>query len=164
MKFDVNAAELERMAAAFARAPALATQVFAQAMDESVLMMQREITSASPVGAGGQLRNSWSSDVNLQGVTVVGLVGTPIEYAEAVELGTRPHFPPVAPIQDWVESKLGLQGKEARSVAFAIATKISKVGTKPQYIVRDQVRANESQIQRFFAEAVQTFSRRLGAA
>jgi hypothetical protein len=33
---------------------------------------------------------------------VIGVVGSPLAYALPVEIGTRPHFPPVAAILDWV--------------------------------------------------------------
>ncbi len=38
--------------------------------------------------------------------------------------------PPIAPLEKWVNDKLGISGKDARSVAFAVAFKIGKEGTK----------------------------------
>ncbi len=38
--------------------------------------------------------------------------------------------PPIAPLEKWVNDKLGISGKDARSVAFAVATKIGDKGTK----------------------------------
>ncbi len=38
--------------------------------------------------------------------------------------------PPINPLEKWVNNKLGVTGKDARSVAFAIAFKIGKEGTK----------------------------------
>lgn len=38
--------------------------------------------------------------------------------------------PPINPLEDWVNNKLGITGKDARSVAFAIAFKIGKEGTE----------------------------------
>ena len=37
--------------------------------------------------------------------------------------------PPIKPIQEWVETKLGISSSESLGVAFAIATKIEKEGT-----------------------------------
>ncbi len=37
--------------------------------------------------------------------------------------------PPIAPLEKWVNDKLGISGKDARSVAFAVAFKIGKEGT-----------------------------------
>ncbi len=38
--------------------------------------------------------------------------------------------PPIAPLEKWVNDKLGISGKDARSVAFAVAFKIGEEGTK----------------------------------
>lgn len=52
-------------------------------------------------------------------------------YAIAVETGTRPHFPPTAALLPWVLKKFpGADERKAKSFAFLIARKISKVGTK----------------------------------
>jgi hypothetical protein len=63
-----------------------------------------------------------------------------------VELGTRPHFPPVAPIQHWVEKKLGYSGKEAKSIAYLIARSIWRRGTKGQKMFSRSFRDLESRI------------------
>lgn len=62
-----------------------------------------------------------------------GKIITQMRYAAAVEYGSRPHFPPVEPLVGWVRrnrAKLGVKDKDIRSVAFLIARKISKRGTK----------------------------------
>ncbi len=38
--------------------------------------------------------------------------------------------PPIDPLEKWVNDKLRITGKDARSVAFAVAFKIGKEGTK----------------------------------
>lgn len=60
-------------------------------------------------------------------------------YWKYVEYGTRPHFPPVDAIQKWIQVKPVLpqplkNGKlpTQKQLAFLIARKISRVGTKPQ--------------------------------
>jgi len=47
------------------------------------------------------------------------------KYGLFVELGTKPHWPPRAPIEKWARIKLGQPG-----LGFVIARKISQVGTK----------------------------------
>ena len=37
--------------------------------------------------------------------------------------------PPITPLIQWVGHKLGINGKEGKSIAFAIANKIAKEGT-----------------------------------
>jgi len=64
-------------------------------------------------------------------------IGTNLIYARAIEFGFPPGYlqrmPPVDAIQGWVRRKLGVKdAKEARSIAFAIARKIKRSGTKAQ--------------------------------
>lgn len=52
------------------------------------------------------------------------------DYSEFLARGRRPgNRPPIAPIERWVNAKLGISGQQARGVAFAIATKIGNEGT-----------------------------------
>ncbi len=53
-----------------------------------------------------------------------------MEYTKQLENGRAGgSMPPIAPLETWVKAKLGKTGKEARSVAFAVAKKIEKEGT-----------------------------------
>jgi HK97 gp10 family phage protein len=49
-----------------------------------------------------------------------------VDYAAAVEFGTRPHFPPTAALAGW-SRRHGLSGKQ-----YLIARAISRAGTKKQ--------------------------------
>jgi len=63
-------------------------------------------------------------------------------YAIYVERGTRPHWPPIAPLIAWVQAKgsIGLSGnQDAKSIAYAIAHKISIEGTKPTWFMRNSI-------------------------
>jgi len=57
-------------------------------------------------------------------------------YAGAIEWGSRPHRPPVEPLIDWSERKLGVHGKDARRAGWAIALKIAREGTEPRPFIR----------------------------
>jgi hypothetical protein len=149
MELQINI-DVSAIAAHWARAPEITSNAVTRAMDEAVLLLQREAADNSPIGALGNLRNNWFSNVVPSPAQVVGLMGTPVEYAEAVELGTKPHFPPVEPLADWVRAKLDVPEKEVQSVAFAIARKIAKSGTKAQLFLRDVVDRTNPQIQRVF--------------
>ena len=53
------------------------------------------------------------------------------EYAAPVETGARPHMPPASLLVAWVQKKFGIEdGKQALSVAFAVAKSIAKRGTQ----------------------------------
>lgn len=52
--------------------------------------------------------------------------------------GSKPkRRPPIEPIERWVKAKIGLQGAQARSMAFAVAKNLSKVGYKGYKIFTD---------------------------
>lgn len=53
------------------------------------------------------------------------------DYLYYLDKGRGPgKFPPPANIVEWVRSKLGLEGREAKQVAFLIGRKISENGTE----------------------------------
>ena len=55
-------------------------------------------------------------------------------YATYVEFGTEPHMPPVEPLEQWAQKKLGEKG-----LGWAIAKKIAKEGTEPKPFLRDAI-------------------------
>jgi hypothetical protein len=124
--------------------------VFTHAMTQH---MRSEVIDRTPA-AFGTLRASITGEVQTMASGILGVVGTPQPYAVPVELGTKPHMPPVQPLQDWVRQKLGLSGAEGRSVAFAIARKISKKGTKGHFMFRDAFTDNAAEVQRQFDQTV----------
>lgn len=87
-----------------------------------------------PAVATGNLVNSVQfkqfTDVNLHRVVV--FVGAPSDtYADAVETGSRPHFPPPNALLLWVKRKFAVSTeKQALSIAFAIARNIAKRGVR----------------------------------
>ena len=122
-----------------------------------------------PKGAGGLsggagLVGSVFTDEQLLSDNVIGMVGSPLPYAEYVELGTKPHFPPIAPIEDWVQAKLNITDEdEKRDVAFLIARKISRVGTKADGTWARVAEADKPEVMRIIAEGVERVLDRLGA-
>jgi len=115
---------------------------------EAVMLLEREVKINTPIGAGPvNLRDTIFGKVVKYGKSITGIVGTPAVYGEAVEVGTRPHFPPIGPIQHWVQNKLGIEDeKKSRSVAFAIARKISKHGTKGAKMFEVAFTENQSKV------------------
>ena len=149
----------------------------AKALADSLALTAEEIVSETknrcPVAAN-ILKNSYtysmsangeSTVANFKGRTVARIktpdteegeyavnIGTPLSYGADVEWGTKPHFPPVEAIKEWIRQK-GLSadtalagtysikthrrtgGKkiqdENEQLAWAISIGISKKGTKP---------------------------------
>jgi len=69
-------------------------------------------------------------------------------YALPVETGSRPHFPPIAALLPWVKKKLslpagGIDEPEAKALAFVVARKISKTGTKGVFFFERTRQAHE---------------------
>lgn len=162
MEIQIDFSELKKLQAQMAKAPEIVREELLAAVTEADLLLLRGVQERTPT-ATGLLR---SSEHNVETVVepfgVEGLVGSPLNYAQPVDLGTRPHFPPVAALMDWVKLKLGITDeKEARSVAFLVARKISKEGTKGAEMFGQAFAAMEPQVRQIFDMAQQRIGARL---
>lgn len=129
LQIVVDAKDIARFERAYQRAPEVVDRVVARRMAGLMLDLQSDVQDKTPT-AFGTLRASIGSDVELRpGLGVTGVVGTSLAHAVPVEVGTKPHMPPVAPIKLWAEKKLGLTGREATRAAWAIAMTIKRRGT-----------------------------------
>ncbi|MBF0093988.1 MAG: hypothetical protein HQL34_05525 [Alphaproteobacteria bacterium] len=115
--------------------------------------LRGSIIAAMPERTGGFAANSVDG-AGRAGGAVLGVVGSPLAYAEPVELGTKPHMPPLQPILDWVTLRLGLKGGEAKKAAEAIRWKIHHHGTQGAFMFRDALKANHEQMVRKVEEAL----------
>jgi hypothetical protein len=151
--------EIKKQGAIFeGKAPEIMQKELDAAMESTLMLLQREVKERTPVGvlgAEGGLLGSIQTDIKGKGTPVVkGIVASVSEYAEAVEKGTKPHFPPTGPIQLWVKRKLKIEDeKQSRQVAFMIARSIAKRGTKGQYMFKKALEAKENKIQKIFEKA-----------
>ena len=66
-------------------------------------------------------------------------VGGMLIHNSWIEWGTNPHFPPPRALVGWVERKLGKHKPESKGIAYAIAVKISREGTRPQPFLRPAI-------------------------
>ncbi len=98
------------------------------------LRAEQILAQHTPVGATGLLRAGEFAELHSPAPNLVELIGVhpPADvYADPVEAGTRPHFPPTSGLVLWVKRKLGVSDeKQALSIAFAIAKTIARRGTK----------------------------------
>lgn len=97
------------------------------AVRASVKAAARIIRANAPEALGDLKRS-----VEIEGNEVV--VNAP--YAVAVEVGSRPHTPPFAPLKKWAEA-IGVSNPGA--VAKAVQMKIAAEGTKPRWFVRGSI-------------------------
>ena len=149
-KITVDLKDLEKLTKEY---PAESQKARAGRMTEALLLLQREVKSKTPVGAGPiHLRDTIFHKVNMGGTNITGILSSPLEYGAPVEYGTKPHFPPVGPLQHWVETKLGISGKEAKSVAYLIARAISRRGTKGAEMFGKGFSENEAAVMRILEQ------------
>lgn len=95
--------------------------------------------------ASGNLGKSMSWDVYLDTKGYHIEITLP-EYAAYLNDGTKPHWPPVDKIREWIKVKpvLPRPGKGGKlptpdQLAYLIGRKISKVGTKPTHIIENTI-------------------------
>ena len=166
MKIDVALSGFEALATLWLQAPELVQREMIAAAEESAMLLQREVVERTPQGAGAG--SGLSGSILAQPVTffegdVISLVGTSFNYAVPVELGTKPHFPPLQPLTEWVQVVLGLDGEEAEAAALAIARKISHHGTEGKFMFRDGFNAAEPFIKSRFSRAIAQIKQELTA-
>jgi hypothetical protein len=161
-----NAAEIT---AAFANAPDMVLDEMAVTMRSLMLYLMRETQEAMlerDVIASGHLRQSWYTEVNVVGMldAVFGRLTNPLPYALPVEMGSKPHFPPIEPLINWVEQKLHLYGDEAETAARGIQRKIGARGTLARGMVHAAFAGVASTAEAEFTECAQRIKARLVAA
>lgn len=170
LRVQIDANTLGQYQKLWAQAPDIALQEMRGFIETWVAHLQGEVQERIQLGGistTGNLITSIIGNVReIRGFGVEGVVGTPLNYAVAVELGTKPHMPPVWPLAMWAQKKLGLRGDAAMSAGYAIARKIARRGTEGRFMFRDTYEANEAAISRGFTETVRRIANRLagGAA
>jgi len=123
---------------------ALGGQPMVDAMRQATLVVMADARRRVPVDTG-RLRASIVPEVEVHGHSVEGIVGSNVAYAPYMELGTRPHFPPVSALRIWARR----HGVEALLVARAI----SRRGTRPRAFLMGAYVENEERVYRIIDEA-----------
>ena len=130
----VNFAELERR---YNGAREVALMGMNEALRDAGRHLTPRIKDATPRGATNKLANNTvfqvlgrAEDMRME-IRQSAFSDKGFPYGVAVRTGTKPHFPPIDALVPWVIKKLHVPRDRARSVAFLVARKISKVGTKP---------------------------------
>ena len=121
IKFTGQKVMLERINFLVKHFPAQMGKANLETAEEVRDIARRNIQSLEAVDTG-DLHDSIGIASKDQGLRAA--VGSTAHYAPYIEFGTRPHFPPLAPIRAWCERR-GLPA----SAAFPIARKISILGT-----------------------------------
>lgn len=126
-------------------------------------MFETAIRKNTSRGATGILQGSVFEEITGTPVSLTGTIGydkAQALYGAPVDLGSRPHFPPVAPLKLWVRRVIGVSSaKEVSSIAWAIAVNISRHGTKAKTVVKDAFYANRERALRIFEQAMERISK-----
>jgi hypothetical protein len=169
MRLRIDSSEVKGLGALWAHAPEIMGEEMHRAVAECDQLLAGELKQQLPKGAGGLsggagLVGSVFTEEEVLANNVIGMVASPLPYAEYVEIGTRPHFPPLQPLEDWVQAKLGITDEsERRSVAFLIARKISVKGTQGDGTWGRVAEAQTPEVLRKLADGVDRVLDRLGA-
>ena len=116
------------------------------------------VKDASPVGATKNLRNKTVGQVlgtyeDMRLEVRQSAFNKNYPYGVGVRLGTRPHWPPYKALIPWV--KAILNAPQPERVAFLIARKISKVGTKANPYHEKVAQQKSGDVRRVMLEQMQ---------
>lgn len=139
----------------FEQAPEFTRRVLLATMTQATLLVEREAKDRTPK-VTGMTAASIASDAFSTPAGVIGTVGSSQASLSFVELGTRPHNVSAEgreALAEWAVKRLGVSKKEAPRVAFLIARKIARRGTKAQRPLADAIAATEGQVLRLFEDA-----------
>jgi hypothetical protein len=159
----------ETLHRAFRQAPDMAREELTVAAREASLLLQSAIvgryTAPGPAGAThtGLAAGSITADAYSTPVGALGVVTSANPVVTFIELGTRPHTPPIEPLLQWVMDKLGKGVVEGFIVARSIQRKIRAHGTKPRPFFQEELDRHEELIGSMFEDAASRIAQRLAA-
>lgn len=160
MRLEISAPALDAIQRASREAPELVRRELLAMMTVVTLGLEGEVKDAVPKHTG-ITANSISSDAFTSSAGVLGVVGSAQPAALFVELGTKPHMPPVEALVPWVRNVLGVEERKAHSVAYLIARKIARKGTEAQLPFQKTLERMAPQIGREFETAAGRIAQQL---
>lgn len=133
-------------------------EVLEDYIQEVKIRYQQELTNSDRYASGDLINN-------ISYVTSFGerefWVGLNLEeYWKYVEYDTRPHFPPIDAIKKWLTIKptlpipKNLTDKQVTSLAYAVATKIDREGTKGSHDLHDTLEKLNKEYEQKIVEAI----------
>lgn len=130
----------------------------------------RLVAEDTPVDEG-IARSGWQAQRTEDGAELFN----DVPYVGVLEMGSRPHRPPLRPILEWVVRKFGADlentkasrrsfedmgdvSSEAVGIAMAVVDKIAREGTEPNWMVRNNI----PKLTELLQEEVERMLRRMG--
>jgi hypothetical protein len=124
-----------------------------EAMHKATMLVTGSAKVYAPVDRG-VLRASIMPDVVTMNKTVEGVVGSNVIYAAAQELGTKPFWPPLQPLVEWVKRKGMASGAAIYAVAKGVQRAIARRGIKAKLFLKRGLDENRERILQIFDDMV----------
>lgn len=155
IKVDMKGALLKGMA------PEIINNNLEVAITKATELLENEVIKRTPQGVGGNrgsgLMNNIHGEVVQKGIPIVkGVVFHSMKYGDVIEKGRLsgkgiPEKARGALIQ-WVNVKLGIEGKQAERVAFLISRKIKQHGFEGRHMFENALKENMGRIDDIFTK------------
>ncbi len=146
----------------FHEQPELARRELLAAANEAVNLLESDVKGRYPTHQG-LTRGSITSDAFSTPTGVLGVVGSAAPVAGFIEMGTKPHTPPLEPLLLWVRDILGKTGDEGYAAARGIQRKIRARGTKARPLFAEAAVRHQAAIGRMFEDAAGRVAAQLGS-
>lgn len=157
--YTVEIENMDAIQRQYSRSPEITEKHNRQAMQESVLVVEKNIKPLVPVFMG-RLRNSIGSEVQGSGSKIVGIIGSSLKsevYPAVMEFGRRPgaKMPPPSALHRWVKLVMKVPDKDVPGVAFIVARAIGKKGIEGKRFMEQGLQQSVSAIQAAFGRALE---------
>lgn len=114
-------------------------------MRQATALVTASAKRYAPVDTG-LLRGSITPSVSVGATEIKGVVGSNVKYAPFMELGTRPHWPPISALETWA--------RRHGMVAFLVARAIARRGLKARKFLQRAFDENRGRIVQIFKDEV----------
>jgi len=166
IRFKIDVTEIEELAKAAPKMAPIIDEELEAAMNESGMLLTTMVAARTPVNFG-ILRSSiqFPTGFEVRGMPGKSLEGkvkaaatfvagsSPHDYANYVEFGTRPHWPPAGPIELWVIRKLQPPANEVYAVVRGVQRAIAARGTEGVHMFRRAWQeGGKEQVERIFSQ------------
>lgn len=116
------------------------------AMHRAALLVTNEAKRRVPVDTG-RLRASITPEIRSQGTQqIIGVVGSNVTYAAVIEVGSRPHWPPLDALEPWASRH--------HTTPMVVARAIARRGTRAHRYLQGAFEASRAAIQAEIGGAV----------
>jgi hypothetical protein len=134
----------EPLTRALRHSPELVAAAQRRAMEASLLLVEGDARRGVRQDTR-RLMNSITHGTRERGRSLVGEVGPSVRYGLYVERGTRPHWPPAAPLRGWA--------RRHNVPVFVVQRAIARRGTRARPFLLPAFTKNAATVVRLFAAA-----------